>query len=210
MEGRDQDIGEEIANSVSHGVGAVLAIAGLILLCLRAAATGEVQRVLCSAIFGSSAVLLYLSSTLYHSLGRTRAYRVMLSLDHGSIYLLIAGTYTPFTLVGLRGTLGWTLFGIIWGCALVGVVVKAFAAGRWGIVSTAMYLAMGWACVFAIKPMYHLIARPVFVLLFAGGLCYSAGVPFYASRRKYMHFLWHLWVLAGTACHFVAIWLLLG
>jgi len=210
MEARGQDIGEEIANSVSHGVGAVLAIAGLILLSLRAAATGGVRHVVCCAIFGASAVLLYLSSTLYHSLGRTRAYRVMLSLDHGSIYLLIAGTYTPFTLVGLRGTLGWTLFGIVWGCALVGVIVKAFAAGRWGIVSTAMYLAMGWACVFAIKPMYHLIARPVFVLLFAGGLCYSVGIPFYASRRKYMHFLWHLWVLAGTACHFAAIWLLVG
>jgi len=109
----------------------------------------------------------------------------------------------------LRGALGWTLFGIVWGCALVGVIVKAFAAGRWGIVSTAMYLAMGWACIFAV-PMYHLIARPAFILLFAGGLCYSGGIPFYASPRKYMHFLWHLWVLAGTACHFAATWLLVG
>jgi hemolysin III len=209
MPERDQSMGEEIANSVSHGVGALLAIAGLVLLCLHAAARGGVRPMVCCAIFGASAILLYLSSTLYHSLGRTRASRVMHSLDHGSIYLLIAGTYTPFTLIGLGGRLGWTLFGVVWGCAVAGVIVKAFAPGRWGVVSTAMYLAMGWACVFAIKPMYHLMARPVFVLLLAGGVCYSLGIPFYASRGKYMHFLWHLWVLGGTACHYAAIWLLL-
>ncbi len=120
----------------------------------------------------------------------------------------IAGTYTPFTLIGLRGRLGWTLLGIIWVCALVGVVVKAFAAGRWEVVSTAMYLAMGWACIFAIVPMHRLLTHPVLVLLLAGGVCYSGGIPFYASRRKYMHFLWHVFVLAGTACHFAAVWLL--
>ena len=210
MAARDQSIGEEIANSISHGAGALLSAAGLTLLCLRAATTGGTRQIVCCVIFGTSAILLYLSSTLYHSLGYSRARRVLISLDHGSIYMLIAGTYTPFTLIGLHGMLGWTLFGIVWGCALVGVIVKAFAAGRWGIVSTAMYLAMGWACIFAIKPMYRLLAHPVFVLLLAGGVCYSAGIPFYASRRKYMHFLWHLWVLAGSACHFAAIWLLLG
>lgn len=209
MEGPDQSIGEEIANSISHGMGAALSIAGLVLLTIRAASMGSARAIVCAAIFGASACLLYLSSTLYHSLSRTRAYRFMLSMDHGSIYLLIAGTYTPFTLLGLRGTLGWTMFGIVWACAVVGVCVKAFFAGRWNALSTAMYLLMGWLCVFAIKSMYLMLAHPVFALLLAGGVCYSLGIPFYASKRKYMHFLWHLWVLAGTACHFVAIWLLL-
>ncbi len=205
----DQSIGEEIANSISHGVGAALAIAGLVLLTIRAAANGGARHIVCAAIFGASAILLYLSSTLYHSLSRTRAYRVMRSLDHGSIYLLIAGTYTPFTLIGLRGPLGWTLFGIVWSCAFIGVIVKSFAVGKWEILSTAMYLAMGWVCVFAIKSMYVLLSHPVFALLFAGGVCYSAGIPFYASKRKYLHFIWHLWVLGGTICHFAAIWLLI-
>jgi len=206
MEGFDQSVGEEIANSISHGAGALLGIAGLVLLTLRAASAGSALSIVCCAIFGSSILVLYLSSTLYHSLGRTSAQRVMRSLDHGSIYLLIAGTYTPFSLIGLRGRLGWTLFGIVWGCALAGIIVKSFAAGRWGVVSTVMYLAMGWACIFTLRPMYQRLAHPVLVLLVAGGVCYSAGIPFYASRRKYMHFLWHLWVLAGTSCHFAAIW----
>jgi hemolysin III len=210
MEATDQSIGEEIANSVSHGFGALLAIAGLVLLTIRAAGVGGVRHIVCCAIFCASAILLYLSSTLYHSLSYTRAYRVFRSLDHGSIYLLIAGTYTPFTLLGVRGVLGWTLFGIVWTCALVGVILKSLFVGRWGVVSTAMYLVMGWACIFAIRPIYLLLARPVFVLLFAGGICYSAGIPFYACKRKYMHFIWHLWVLGGTACHFAAIWLMIG
>jgi hemolysin III len=209
LQARDQSIEEEIANSVSHGVGAVLAIAGLVLLTIRAAAAGGARPIVCSAIFGASAILLYLSSTLYHSLSYTRANRVFHSLDHGSIYLLIAGTYTPFTLLGVRGVLGWTLFGIVWGCALVGVVLKALFVGRWGAVSTAMYLVMGWTCLFAIRPIYLLLAHPVFILLIAGGICYSAGIPFYASKRKYMHLIWHLWVLGGTACHFAAIWLMI-
>jgi hemolysin III len=209
MEATDQSIGEEIANSVSHGVGAALAIAGLVLLTIRAAVAGGARNIVCCAIFGASAILLYLSSTLYHSLSYTRAYRVMRSLDHSSIYLLIAGTYTPIVLIGLRGALGWTLFGIVWSCALVGVIVKSFAAGRWGAVSTAMYLAMGWAAIFAVKSMYALLAHPVFALLLAGGVCYSAGIPFFASKRKYMHFIWHLWVLAGTGCHFAAIWIMI-
>jgi hemolysin III len=210
IDATDQSIGEEIANSVSHGVGAALAIAGLVLLTVRAAGAGGARHIVCAAIFGASAILLYLCSTLYHSLSYTRAYRVMRSLDHSSIYLLIAGTYTPFTLIGLRGTLGWTLFGIIWSCAFIGVIIKSFATGKWGAISTAMYLAMGWIAIFAIKSMYLLLAHPVFALLLAGGVCYSAGIPFYASKRKYMHFIWHLWVLAGTACHFVAIWLMIG
>jgi len=208
MEARERNVGEEIANSISHGIGAAFGIAGLVLLTIRAATAGGALATTCCAIFGASIVLLYVSSSLYHSLGHTRAHRVLRALDHGSIYLLIAGTYTPLTLIGLRGRLGWTLLGIIWVCALVGVVVKAFAAGRWEVASTAMYLAMGWACIFAIVPMHRLLTHPVLVLLLAGGVCYSGGIPFYASRRKYMHFLWHLFVLAGTACHFAAVWLL--
>ncbi len=209
MQPTDQTIGEEIANSVSHGVGAALAIAGLVLLTIRAAEAGGARHITCCVIFGASAILLYLCSTLYHSLSYTRAYRVMRSLDHGSIYLLIAGTYTPFTLLALRGPLGWTLFGIVWTSAIIGVVIKSFAVGRWEVISTAMYLAMGWACVFAVKSLYLLLAHPVFALLLAGGICYSAGIPFYASKRKYMHFIWHLWVLAGTISHFAAIWIML-
>jgi hemolysin III len=213
MQPTDQTIGEEIANSVSHGVGAALAVAGFVLLTIRAAgassAESSAMQIICCGIFGASTILLYLCSTLYHSLSYTRAYRVMRSLDHGSIYLLIAGTYTPFTLLGLRGSLGWTLFGIVWACAVIGMVVKSFAVGKWEVISTAMYLAMGWACVFAVKSIYLMLAHPVFVLLLAGGLSYSVGIPFYASKRKYMHFIWHLWVLAGTTSHFAAIWIMI-
>jgi hemolysin III len=208
MEAPDQSIGEEIANSISHGIGAALCLTGMVLLVARAAYIGSTRAILCCAVFGATAVLLYLSSTLYHSLSRTAAFRVMRSLDHGSIYLLIAGTYTPFTLIGLRGPLGWTLFAIVWSCALIGVVVKSIHVGKWELISTTMYLAMGWLCLVAIRSMYLLLAHPVFALLMAGGVCYSAGIPFFASQRKYMHFIWHLWVLAGTACHFAAIWML--
>ncbi|MDR3765029.1 MAG: hemolysin III family protein [Acidobacteriota bacterium] len=209
MEMTDQTVGEEIANSVSHGLGMALSIAGLVLLSVRAWDAGGVRSLLCVTVFGASSILLYLSSTLYHAMSRTRAYRVLRSMDHGSIYLLIAGTYTPFTLIGLRGPLGWTMFAIVWSCAAVGVLVKTFATGRWDAVSTAMYLAMGWICLFAIRSMYMLLAHPVFAMLMAGGICYTAGIPFYASKRKYMHFIWHLWVLAGTACHFAAVWMML-
>jgi hemolysin III len=208
MQPTDQTIGEEIANSISHGVGAALAIAGFVLLTIRAAGLPDARYLICYGVFGASAVLLYLCSTLYHSLSYTRAYRVMRSLDHSSIYLLIAGTYTPFTLLGLRGTLGWTLFLVVWTCAIIGMIVKTFHVGRWEVVSTAMYLAMGWACVFAVKSMYVLLGHPVFALVLAGGVCYTAGIPFYASTRRYMHFVWHLWVLAGTTCHFAAAWFL--
>jgi hemolysin III len=209
VQATDQTIGEEIANSISHGMGAALSIAGLVLLVVRAYGMGSIRAVVCAAIFGVSAILLYTVSTLYHALSRTRAYRYMLSMDHGSIYVLIAGTYTPFTLVGLRGTLGWTMFAIVWSCALVGVIVKAFAAGRWYALSTVLYLAMGWLCVFAIKSMYLLLSHPAFIYLFAGGAFYSLGIPFFASKRKYMHFVWHLCVLGGTACHFAAVWMML-
>jgi hemolysin III len=210
MQPTDQNIGEEIANSVSHGVGATLAIAGLVLLTVRAAGIGSTRHIICCAIFGASVILLYLCSTLYHALSYTKAYRIMRSLDHGSIYLLIAGTYTPFTLLGLRGPLGWTLFSVVWGCAIIGVVIKSFAVGKWEVISTAMYLAMGWACVFAVKSLYLLLAHPVFALLLTGGICYTAGIPFYASKRRYMHLVWHLWVLAGTISHFAAIWFMIG
>ena len=209
MERTDQTIGEEIANSISHGIGAGLAIAGLILLTWRATSTGPLA-VLCCAVFGASAILLYLVSTLYHSLSHTRAYRLMRSLDHGAIYLLIAGTYTPFSLIGLRGTVvGWSLFFGIWSCAAAGLIFKALFTGKLEVLSTVMYLAMGWAALLTIKSMYLLLAHPVFTWILAGGICYSAGIPFYASNRKYMHFIWHLWVLAGTLCHFTAVWFML-
>ena len=178
------------------------------LLTIRAAAGGT-RYIVCSChLWQLPSILLYLSSTLYHSLGHTRAYRVMRALDHGSIYLLIAGTYTPFTLIGLRGSAGLDAVRHRLELRPHRRHRQAFPWAS-GAVSTAMYLAMGWACIFAVKPMYLLLAHPVFGMLIAGGVCYSAGIPFYASRRRYMHFIWHLWVLAGTSCHFAAIWLLI-
>jgi hemolysin III len=208
MEETDQTLGEEIANSVSHGMGAALCLAGMVLLIVRAVHVGSLRAMTCVAVFGVSAVLLYLNSTLYHALSHTKAYRVLRSMDHGSIYVLIAGTYTPFALIGLRGPLGWTIFGIVWSCALVGVVVKTFATGRWEVLSTTAYLVMGYICVFAIRSVYALLSHPVFALIMAGGVCYTAGIPFFASKKKYMHFIWHLWVLGGTACHFAAVWMM--
>jgi hemolysin III len=203
---RVQSLGEEIANTVSHGVGCVAALVATMILVISAARHGA-TAVVGAAVFGMSAVLLYLTSTLYHALPANRAKRVFQVIDHSAIYLLIAGTYTPFTIGILRGTWGWILFGLVWISAILGVVVKAVGGIRFPRLSTALYAAMGWVALIAIRPLWARMPAPGWVWLLAGGVAYTAGVAFYAAdrRMRYGHFLWHLFVLAGTACHFFAV-----
>ena len=206
QEFRAQTVGEEIANSVSHGIGGLAALVGLPLLVIGARPHGT-TAVIGAVVFGVTTAVLYLSSTLYHSLAYTRARRFLQIVDHSAIYLLIAGTYTPFTLGILRGRMGWTLFGIVWTLA-IGGVVKTFTVGtRYQRLSTALYLGMGWLAVIAAKPLWLLLPGWGLTWLVAGGLFYTVGVMFFASdHQPYHHFVWHLFVLAGTACHFVAVW----
>ncbi len=203
---RTQSVGEEIANSVSHGVGLLAAVAVAPLLVVAAVQRGNAAQIVGASIFGATMVLLYLTSTLYHALPGNKTKRVFRVLDHGAIFLLIAGTYTPFTLGVLRGTWGWTLFGLVWGLALAGVLLKAVGGVRYPKLSTCLYLAMGWLVLIAVKPLWHNVPTSGLLWLLAGGIAYTAGVTFYASKRvRYSHFVWHLFVIAGTACHFVAV-----
>jgi hemolysin III len=199
-------LGEEIASSITHGIGAALGVCALVVMTVTAALHGTALHVVACVIFGTTLVLLYLASTLYHALTNDTAKRVFRILDHASIYLLIAGTYTPFTLLALRGAWGWTLFGVIWGLAVAGVVMKCFLTGRLHALSTAVYLLMGWLAIVAIRPLMAALSTPALLWLLAGGLAYTFGVVFFASSRKYAHALWHLFVLAGSICHFVAVY----
>jgi len=186
-------------------VGAVLAIAGAAYL-IVASAHGSAWVVVSCSIFAGTLVLVYLCSTLYHSMVRTRARHVLHVLDHAAIYLLIAGTYTPFTLVSLRGPVGWTLLGIVWALAIAGVIFKSFAVGRFAASSTAVYLFQGWVVVFAARPLMHAISPQGLIWLGAGGLAYTFGVVFFAlDRIRYFHAAWHLFVLAGSIAHYFAI-----
>ena len=200
-----QSVGEEIANSVSHGVGFLAVLAVTPLLVLGAIPHGAASIVGVS-IFAATMAVLYLASTLYHALPHSRAKRVLRVIDHGAIFLLIAGTYTPFTLGILRGAWGWALFGTVWGLALVGVIFKVVGGLRYPIASTAIYLAMGWLVVVAIQPLWERMPLAGLLWLVAGGVAYTGGVAFYAMKRvRYSHFLWHLSVLTGTTCHFCAV-----
>ena len=196
--------GEEVANSLTHGVGAVLAVVGLAVLALSASRYGTARLVGC-VVFGVALVLLYASSTLYHSVGNPRAKAVLRVLDHSAIFLLIAGTYTPFTLVSLRGPWGWSLFGVVWGLALAGIALRLVLRRRPTALFVSLYLAMGWCVVVAAKPLLAAVAPGGIALLAAGGLAYSVGVVFYASRRPYHHAIWHGFVLAGSAFHYAAV-----
>ncbi|MBI5168700.1 MAG: hemolysin III family protein [Candidatus Eisenbacteria bacterium] len=198
-------MGEEIANSVSHGVGFVLAIAALPILVVNAMPRGA-AAVAGAAVFAATLALLYLASTLYHAITHERAKRVLRVFDHAAIYLLIAGTYTPFTLGVLRGPWGWSLLAVIWTLAVAGITLKSTLGMRWPKLSTAVYLLMGWLVVVAAKPLVSHMSAAGIAWLLAGGLAYTAGVAFYAAPRlRYAHFVWHLAVMAGTACHFVAV-----
>lgn len=204
---REQGLGEEIANSISHGIGTAGAIAASVVLIVTVAREGTAMDVVGSCIFSASMILLYLTSTLYHALARNRAKRVFRVLDHSAIYLLIAGTYTPFTMGVLRGAWGWTLFGLIWGIALLGIVFTSVGGMKHFRLSLALYLAMGWMVVIAIRPMWLNMPLPGLLWLLAGGLAYTVGAGFYATKRlPYAHLIWHLFIMAGTACHFVAIY----
>lgn len=194
--------GEELANSITHGAGAVLSIAATVALVIVAAVRSDALAIVAYGVFGFSMILLYTMSTVYHALSSTRARKVLEILDHSSIYVLIAGTYTAFSLTALRGTLGWMLFAASWGLAALGIVLKALWIDRFPRLSLAGYLAMGWLIVFAIQPLVRILPARSLVLLVAGGIAYSAGTVFYAVKKiKWFHPIWHLFVLAGTACH---------
>ena len=204
---RDQSRGEEIANSVSHGIGLLAALVASPFLVIHAARTGNAAFVIGVSIFVTTLVLLYLASTLYHALPAGKAKRVFRVIEHSAIYLLIAGTYTPFTLGVLRGAIGWTLLGLVWGLAVAGVALKAMARMAHPIVSTSLYLLMGWLIVIAVHPLTVRVPASGLLWLVSGGLAYTVGVAFFAadSRLRYAHFIWHLFVMAGSACHYFAV-----
>ena len=202
---RPPTLGEEIANSITHGIGAALSIAGLVAIVAVAALDRPAWQVVACAIYGTSLVLMYVSSTMYHALTNERAKRVFKILDHSSIYLLIAGTYTPFTLITLRGPWGWSLFAVVWGLCVCGVVFKSLWIGRLKVASTVVYLLMGWCVVVAIRPLLAALPWTGFMWMLAGGLCYTAGVAFYVSSGKFAHSVWHLFVMAGSLCQYWAV-----
>jgi hemolysin III len=199
-------LGEEIAHAVTHGVGIALSIAGLVVLVAFSTLYGDVWHITSSAIFGVTLVLCYTASTLYHGIPIPRVKHVLRQVDHASIFLLIAGTYTPFTLVNMRGPWGWTLFGLVWGLAIVGIALELLSRQRYKRLSLGMYLGLGWLVLVAIKPMWETIDTGGLVLLLLGGLSYSLGVIFYVWKRlAYHHAVWHLFVLAGSIFHFFAV-----
>lgn len=199
-------LGEEIANSVVHGLGILLSIAGLAVLSSFAARYGDASHVMASAVFGASLVLCYAASTLYHAIPLERVRHVLRALDHSAIFVLIAGTYTPFMLVSLGGTLGWSMLAAIWTMALLGIAARLLLKGRRHGLIVALYLAMGWSAVVAAKPLIETLSGGALALLVAGGLAYTVGVVFYKWRRlPYNHAVWHGFVLAGSALHFFAV-----
>lgn len=201
-------MGEEIAASVSHGVALVAAIAVGPVVIVRAARTGDAGSIVGASVFVATVALLYLASTLYHALPAGRAKRVFRVIDHGAIFLLIAGTYTPFTLGVLRGAWGWSLFGVVWGLATAGIVLESVSRIPRPLVSVAIYAGMGWLVVVAAKPLVEGLSTASFGWLLAGGVAYSSGIAFYAARRvRYAHFVWHLLVVLGTACHGASVFL---
>jgi len=214
--GRDQSPGEEIANAVSHGVGALAAVAAIPVLLVNTVAGGSpAVEIFAVSLFGASMVGMYVISALYHALpGESRlesrsrrAKRVFWLLDHSAIYVLIAGTYTPFALGVFRQEWGWTMFAVVWGLAVAGVLLKCLGGGRHPVVSSGLYLGMGWLVLAAAGPLFDVLPFAGFLWLLAGGVAYTLGVVFFAldERLRYGHFIWHLFVLTGTACHFVAV-----
>ncbi len=198
--------GEEIANSLTHGIGILLSIGGLGVLTAFASVFGSARHIVGVSIFGFTMVLLYTSSTLYHSIPIPRVKSILRLIDHSAIFLLIAGTYTPFTLITLQGPWGWTLFGIVWAVAAAGIIFQTNLILRYPIISVVLYILMGWVVIVAIKPLTERIAPGGLALLFGGGMSYTFGVLFYAWRKlPYHHAIWHLFVLGGTVLHFFAI-----
>jgi hemolysin III len=205
-EERKPTIGEEIANSISHGIGAVLAVLATAILIVAAVRYGSVRNLIGVSVFGASMVTLYLASTLYHAITHDKTKRVFRMFDHSAIFFLIAGTYTPFTLGILRGPWGWSLLAIIWTLAVAGLAMKMIFRARYVWLSVILYLVMGWLVVLAAPQVLRVMPLSGLAWLIAGGLAYTGGVGFYAAHRvRYAHFAWHLFVIAGTACHFFAV-----
>jgi hemolysin III len=205
---REYSIGHEIANAITHGIGGGLSVAGLSVMVTFAVIYGDTWRVVSSAIYGSTLVILYLASSLYHGIYHEGTKKIFKIIDHASIYLLIAGTYTPFTLVSLRenSDWGWVLFCVIWGLALLGVLLIGLFPTRFSNIRVLVYLLMGWLCIFAVGDIWKAIGFGGMVWLVAGGLSYTVGVIFYLwDRLPFNHAIWHLFVLSGSICHFFAI-----
>lgn len=206
---REQTWGEELANAISHGIGFLLAVASLPILVYFAALRGSAVNVVAASVFSATMIVLYLVSALYHAVPAGQAKVWLNRLDHAAIYVFIAGSYTPFVLGVLRGGWGWSLFGVVWICAAIGVAAKLLDRLKHPLWSTGLYVAMGWIAVVAVQPMFERMAAAGLVWLLAGGLCYTAGavVFLFDSRIRYAHFVWHLFVMAGSTCHFfAALW----
>jgi hemolysin III len=197
---------EEVANVLTHGLGALLSVAALVLMVVFSALNGDAWHITSCAVFGTSLVVLYLASTLYHGARQPAVKRFMRWFDHGAIFLLIAGTYTPFTLVSLRGPLGWWLFGTIWFLAFLGVFFQTSLLQRWEVLRVGLYIAMGWAAVVAYEPLAASLDLGGVVLLVGGGLAYTLGVIFYAwEALPFSHAIWHVFVLMGSGMHFLSV-----
>jgi len=197
---------EELANALTHGIGAVAALVAGAVLIILAAIHGDGWQLAGAIVFGAALLFLYTASTLYHAISNPRTKRRLQVLDHCAIYLLIAGTYTPFTLIGLRGPWGWSLFSAIWCLALAGVIFKLFYTGRFDRISTLIYIGMGWLVIIAIRPLLHVMDAWTLGWLFAGGLFYTLGTVFYLRESlRYSHSIWHLFVLGGSVCHYIAV-----
>ena len=203
---RPQTPGGELANAVSHGVGCLLAVAALPVLVWQADRHGTAADIVAASVFAGAMIVLYGLSTLYHALPASPAKAWLNRFDHAGIFVFIAASYTPFTLGVLKGGWGWTLFGLVWGLAALGVLLKVFAGIRWHGISTAVYVGMGWLIIIAAKPLWESLPLAGLIWLFAGGIAYTSGVYFYLKKNmRYGHLVWHLFVVAGTGCHFVAI-----
>jgi len=197
---------EEKINIISHTTGFILSIVAFVLLVMHASLHGDVWQIVSFGIFGASLIILYGASTLYHSAKNPLLRNKLNIIDHASIYVLIAGTYTPFTLVTLKGTIGWVIFGISWGLALTGIILKLFFTGKYDLISTIMYVFMGWVIVFAIKPLIHHLPFEGLLWLFAGGISYTIGAILYSIKKiKFNHAIFHILVLIGSFCHFVSV-----
>lgn len=197
---------QEKANSITHGIGAILSVAGCVILLIIATSKGDNWRIVSFSIYGASLILLYLSSTIYHGLSNTRIKYIFQVLDHSAIYLLIAGSYTPLTLISLRGIWGWSLLGLVWSIAFCGIFMKAFFFNETQVISMILYIIMGWLIIIAVKPLIEAIPRGMFLWIVAGGLSYSLGIIFYLTRKiPYHHTIWHLFVMGGSIAHFLGI-----
>ncbi len=197
---------EEILNVITHGLGLLLSIVALVILVVYASLRGDAWHIVSFSIYGSSLVLLYLASTLFHSVTKQSLRNKLNVFDHAAIYFLIAGTYTPFLLVTIRGPWGWSLFGVIWGLAIGGLIFKLFYTGKYDLISALLYVLMGWLVIIALKPMYANLSHEGLLWLLGGGISYSIGVVFYLLNKiPYNHAIFHIWVLLGSFAHFIAV-----